>query len=131
GEADALDEAREQAPGATHERLPREVLLLPPALAHEEHVGVRVTHAEDHLRARLGQRALRARERFAFEVGPRGERRWFQQRHGETRLVGGRRRASGQTPDPGLVRWYATASRTASAVTSVTMTRTRSRWAST
>ena len=82
GEADALDEAGEQAPGPAHERLAGQVLLLPRALADEQQVGVRVAHAEHHLGARLGQRAPGARERFAFEVGPRGELRWFEQRHG-------------------------------------------------
>src|SRR3954453_6576742 len=63
-EADALDQAGEEAAGAADERLPRQVLLLARALAHEEDVGMRIAHAEDDLRARRRQRALRARERL-------------------------------------------------------------------
>ena len=61
GEADPLDEAGEQLPGAADERHAGEVLLLPGALAHEHQVGVRVADAEHHLGAGLGERALRAR----------------------------------------------------------------------
>ena len=111
GEADALDQLVSSCPARPDERLALQVLLLARALADEHQVRVRLADAEHHLGAGLGQRAQRARERLAFEVGERGERRWFEQRHGRTR-----------TRQPVVARWYATASRIASAVTSATST---------
>ena len=109
GEPDALDEAGEQLPGPAHERLAGEVLLLAGTLADEQQVGVGIADAEHHLRAVAGERALRARERLALEVGERGERKVV-------------RAATRWDPTcQGVARWYATASRIASAVTSVTM----------
>ena len=101
------------------------VLLLARTLAHEHQPGVGVAGAEDHLRARRRERAPGALERDAFEVCERCERQWFRRRfeQGHGTPVRLRRVRSGQC--------YVTADRTASAVTSVAMRRSRSKFAST
>ena len=80
GQPDLLrHEPVEQLAGASDEGLAGQVLLAAGPLAHEEQVGCRVPHAEDHLCAPRRQRAQRAGGRGdaqPLELGGVRHRRW-------------------------------------------------------
>ena len=125
GEPDALDQAGEQPAGPADERLAVRSSCSPGPSPTNIRSACGSPDAEHHLGAGRGQRALRARERLAFEVGERGERRWFEQRHGRPlrrpAVDSVRVSRDGTRPRRGPPR----------PSTSVTITRSRSRCAST
>jgi hypothetical protein len=58
--ADVGQQLVQELAGRPHERFSLQVLVAARRLTHEEEPGVRVSHAEDQLRARLAERAAMA-----------------------------------------------------------------------